>query len=127
MDANTELPVVCGAPTRFVAMNGCIPGTQPNGKLPLMNLDYLTFDENNKPHPKSQELFYEALKTGPLFYSDLQAKVQSLQEPRGKICLAASWSAGRYVQRPRMRPRRQPLLLGPYKGAIEGGLAQTCR
>ena len=78
MDANTELPVVCGAPTRFVAMNGCIPGTQPSGKLPLMNLDYLTFDENNKPHPKSQELFYEALKTGPLFYSDLQAKVQSL-------------------------------------------------
>ena len=78
MDANTELPVVCGAPTRFVAMNGCIPGTQPSGKLPLMNLDYLTFDENNKPHPKSQELFYEALKTGPLYYSDLQARVQSL-------------------------------------------------
>lgn len=43
-----------------------------------MNKAYLDFDENNKPIPKKDELFYEALKTGPLYYSDLQQKVQSL-------------------------------------------------
>ena len=78
MDTDTELPVVCEAPTRYMAMNGNPFKEQSGDRLPYMNREYLTFDENNKPHPKSQELFYEALKTGPLFYSDLQAKVQTL-------------------------------------------------
>lgn len=78
MDAETELPVVCEAPTRYTAINGYPSSDQSGDRLPYMNREYLTFDENNKPHPKSQELFYEALKTGPLFYSDLQAKVQTL-------------------------------------------------
>ena len=78
MDTDTELPVVCEAPTRYMAMNGNPFKEQSGDRLPYMNREYLTFDENNKPHPKAQELFYEALKTGPLFYSDLQAKVQTL-------------------------------------------------
>jgi hypothetical protein len=79
MDAETELPVACNAPTRFAApMNSYITTQQPKEALPLMNREWLWFDENNKPHPKKEELFYEALKTGPLFYSDLQAKIQSL-------------------------------------------------
>ena len=79
MDAGTEMPVVCEAPTRFVAMGTCSQnGMRPSGKLPYMNRKWLNFDENNRPHPRSEELFYEALKAGPLFYSDLQAKVQSL-------------------------------------------------
>ena len=43
-----------------------------------MNREWLCFDEHNKPHPKREELFYEALKAGPLFYSDLQVKVMTL-------------------------------------------------
>jgi hypothetical protein len=43
-----------------------------------MNREWITFDENNKPHPNREALFYEALKTGPLFYSDLQSKVMTL-------------------------------------------------
>ena len=79
MDADTELPVACGAPTRYAMMNGFTPTAQQSGeRLPPMNRDYLTFDEHNKPHPKAEELFYEALKTGPLYYSDLQAKVMTL-------------------------------------------------
>ena len=78
MDDETELPVVCEAPTRFIAMNGYTTSTQTSGKLPYMNREYLWFDENNKPHPKKDELFYEALKAGPLYYNDLQAKVQTL-------------------------------------------------
>lgn len=78
MDDETELPVVCEAPTRFIAMNGYTTSTQTSGKLPYMNREYLWFDENNKPHPKKDELFYEALKAGPLYYTDLQAKVQTL-------------------------------------------------
>lgn len=74
MDAETELPVVCDAPTRFTA----ISNNQLGDKLPYMTREYLWFDENNKPHPKKDELFYEALKAGPLFYSDLQIKVQKL-------------------------------------------------
>ena len=74
MDAETELPVVCDAPTRFTA----ISNTQLGDKLPYMTREYIWFDENNKPHPKKDELFYEALKAGPLFYSDLQIKVQKL-------------------------------------------------
>ena len=79
MDADTELPVACGAPTRYAMMNGFTPTAQQSGeRLPPMNRDYLTFDEHNRPHPKAEELFYEALKTGPLYYTDLQAKVMTL-------------------------------------------------
>ena len=78
MDTETELPVVCEAPTRFAAMNEYATSSPYGEKLPYMNRKYLWFDENNKPHPKSEELFYEALKAGPLFYSDLQARVLAL-------------------------------------------------
>ena len=75
MDADSELPVICEAPTRFAVSNSY---SQSDDKLPYMNKEWLTFDENNKPCPKREELFYEALKTGPLYYSDLQAKVMNL-------------------------------------------------
>ena len=75
MNDDTGLPVVCDAPTRYV-MDGYSTCKRP--ERPPMNREWLWFDENNKPHPKKDELFYEALKAGPLFYSDLQAKVQSL-------------------------------------------------
>lgn len=78
MDSETELPVVCDAPTRFASLTTLSGMTQTGEKLPLMNKAYLKFDENNKPIPKKDELFYEALKAGPLYYSDLQQKVQSL-------------------------------------------------
>lgn len=81
MDADSELPVVCDAPTRYAATNGYSQYAsqgQPADKLPYMNKEWLTFDENNKPHPKREELFYEALKAGPLFYSDLQTRVMQL-------------------------------------------------
>ena len=78
MDSETELPVVCDAPTRFAFLTTLSGMTQTGEKLPLMNKAYLEFDENNKPIPKKDELFYEALKAGPLYYSDLQQKVQSL-------------------------------------------------
>ena len=74
MDSETELPVECEAPTRLNANNG----EEQGEKLPFMNREYLWFDDKNKPHPKKDELFYEALKAGPLFYSDLQVKVQEL-------------------------------------------------
>lgn len=81
IDQESGLPVVCEAPTRYSAMS-CISSSVhangQNGNLSPMNREYLIFDENNKPHPKSKELFYEALKTGPMFYTDLQKKVQSL-------------------------------------------------
>ena len=76
MDEDTELPVTCEAPTRY-AETGFKP-SPTSERLPYMTREYLTFDENNRPHPKTEELFYEALKAGPLYYSDLQAKVQSL-------------------------------------------------
>ena len=79
MDADSELPVVCDGPSRYAAANAYSQSSQQSGeKLPYMNREWLWFDENNKPHPKREELFYEALKTGPLFYSDLQAKVMNL-------------------------------------------------
>lgn len=78
MDQETELPVVCDAPTRFASLTTLSGMTQTGEKLPLMNKAYLNFDENNKPIPKKDELFYEALKAGPLYYNDLQQKVQSL-------------------------------------------------
>ena len=78
MDSETELPVVCDAPTRFASLTTLSGMTQSGEKLPLMNKAYLNFDDNNKPIPKKDELFYEALKAGPLYYNDLQQKVQSL-------------------------------------------------
>ena len=79
MDAATGMPVVCEAPVRYAA-EGNIQVQQKPGKKPLppMNRDYLTFDENNHPHPKTEELFYEALKAGPLVYYDLQMRVMTL-------------------------------------------------
>lgn len=79
MDAATGMPVVCEAPVRYAA-EGNIQVQQKPGKKPLppMNRDYLTFDENNHPHPKTEELFYEALKAGPLVYYDLQSRVMTL-------------------------------------------------
>ena len=74
MDAETELPVVCEAPTHFTAISNNLS----SDRLPYMTREYLRFDENNKPHPKKDELFYEALKAGPLYYSDLQARVMKL-------------------------------------------------
>ena len=78
MDSETELPVVCDAPVRFASLTTLSSMTHSGEKLPLMNKEYLDFGENNKPIPKKDELFYEALKAGPLFYSDMQQKVQSL-------------------------------------------------
>ena len=75
MDDVTELPVPCNAPTRYAEPGYPTPSyTKPQ----YMAREYLTFDENNRPHPKTEELFYEALKAGPLYYSDLQTKVQTL-------------------------------------------------
>ena len=76
MDTATELPVACDAPTRYVVNSTVSP--HPAGPQSFMNREYLTFDENNKPHPKTDELFYDALKAGPLFYTDLQMKVMNL-------------------------------------------------
>ena len=79
MDADTGLPVLCDAPTRYAASSTYSQCTSPSGeKMPYMHKEWLTFDEDNKPHPKREELFYEALKAGPLYYSDLQAKVMNL-------------------------------------------------
>jgi len=78
MDNETGMPIVCDAPTRYTAMNGCTMTTQTDGNRPYMNREYLLFDENNKPHPKKDKLFYEALKAGPMYYTDLQVKVQAL-------------------------------------------------
>lgn len=81
MATDTELPVACEAPTRYAVSNGSsryTAETQAGERLPYMNREWLTFDEHNKPHPRTEELFYEALKTGPLYYSDLQTKVMCL-------------------------------------------------
>ena len=79
IDPDTGLPVVCEAPTRYAAMSNYSPTVKPSGeKLPYMNREWLWFDDNNKPHPKREELFYEALKAGPLYYSDLQIRVMDL-------------------------------------------------
>jgi len=43
-------------------MNNTTPQSQPGERLPHMNRDYLTFDENNRPHPKTEEVFYEAIE-----------------------------------------------------------------
>lgn len=80
MDEATSLPVVSEAPLRYVMENGIkqLATSQPGNRLPPMNREWLIFDEHNKPHPKVHDLFYEALKAGPLHYYDLQNKVQTL-------------------------------------------------
>ena len=80
MDEATALPVVSEAPLRYVMENGIKQRatSQPGNRLPPMNREWLIFDEHNKPHPKVHDLFYEALKAGPLHYYDLQKKVQTL-------------------------------------------------
>ena len=78
MDAATELPVACEAPVRYSSMNGNAPAVTAGNRLPHMNREYLIFDDDNRPHPKTEELFYEALKLGPMYYMDLQSRVQEL-------------------------------------------------
>ena len=78
VDTDTELPEPCEAPTRFAASGYFSQYASQSDKQSFMNREYLWFDENNKPHPKMNELFYEALKAGPLFYSDLQTRVMQL-------------------------------------------------
>ena len=77
MDPETELPVACEAPARL-GVAPAIAAEQQGAPLPHMNREYLEFDENNRPHPKMDELFYEVLKAGPLTYIDLQRRVQTL-------------------------------------------------
>ena len=77
MDPETELPVACEAPARL-GVATAIAAEQQGAPLPHMNRAYLEFDENNRPHPKMDELFYEVLKAGPLTYIDLQRRVQTL-------------------------------------------------
>ena len=77
MDPETELPVACEAPARL-GVTPAIIAEQQGERLPHMNREYLTFDENNRPHPKMNELFYEALKAGPLYYTDMQKRVLEL-------------------------------------------------
>ena len=77
MDPETELPVVCDAPARL-GVTPAIAAEQQGERLPHMNSEYLTFDENNRPHPKMDELFYEALKAGPLYYTEMQKRVLEL-------------------------------------------------
>ena len=77
MDPETELPVACEAPARL-GVATAIAAEQQGAPLPHMNREYLEFDDNNRPHPKMNELFYEVLKAGPLTYIDLQRRVQTL-------------------------------------------------
>ena len=81
MDAETELPVICEGPARYTA-------ERTSGEVKqLMTREYLTFDEEGKPHPKTQELFYEVLKMGPMFYNDMMKGVMSLLR-----CSSGMWN-----------------------------------
>ena len=77
MDPETELPVACEAPARL-GVATAIAAEQQGAPLPHMNREYLEFDDNNRPHPKMNELFYEVLKAGPLYYNEMQTRVQKL-------------------------------------------------
>lgn len=77
MDPETEVPVVCEAPVQYAS--GCYgTANSQNEKLPPMNPDYVWFDDNNRVKIRKQELFYEVLKTGPLYYNELETKVINL-------------------------------------------------
>ena len=77
MDPETELPVACEAPARMAVAPATAAGQQ-GAPLPHMNREYLTFDENNRPHPKMDELFYDVLKAGPMYYNEMQTRVIGL-------------------------------------------------
>ena len=77
MDPETELPVACEAPARL-GVAPAIAAGQQGAPLPHMNREYLTFDENNRPHPKMDELFYDVLKAGPMYYNEMQTRVIGL-------------------------------------------------
>ena len=77
MDPETELPVACEAPARL-GVASATAAEQQGAPLPHMNRAYLEFDENNRPHPKMDELFYDVLKAGPLYYNEMQTRVQKL-------------------------------------------------
>ena len=77
MDPETELPVACEAPARL-GVATAIAAEQQGAPLPHMNREYLEFDDNNRPHPKMNELFYEVLKAGPLYYNEMQTRVIGL-------------------------------------------------
>ncbi len=77
MDPETELPVACEAPARL-GVATAIAAEQQGTPLPHMNREYLEFDDNNRPHPKMNELFYEVLKAGPLYYNEMQTRVIGL-------------------------------------------------
>ena len=77
MDPETELQVACEAPARL-GVATAIAAEQQGAPLPHMNREYLEFDDNNRPHPKMNELFYEVLKAGPLYYNEMQTRVQKL-------------------------------------------------
>ena len=67
---------------RILPLTGCTEATEATD-FDIFNVRSLHYEErllgnDNKPHPKKDELFYEALKAGPLFYSDMQARVQKL-------------------------------------------------
>lgn len=77
MDPETEVPVACEAPMQY-ASSGYSTARGQNEKLPPMNPDYVWFDDNNRVMIRKHELFYEVLKAGPLYYSDLETKVINL-------------------------------------------------
>ena len=77
MDPETEPPVACEAPARL-GVATAIAAEQQGTPLPHMNREYLEFDDNNRPHPKMNELFYEVLKAGPLYYNEMQTRVIGL-------------------------------------------------
>ena len=77
MDPETELPVACEAPARL-GVASATAAEQQGAPLPHMNRAYLEFDENNRPHPKMDDLFYDVLKAGPLYYNVMQTRVQKL-------------------------------------------------
>ena len=77
MDPETELPVACEAPARL-GLTSAMAAERLGQKLPNMNREYLEFDDNNRPHPKMDELFYEVLKAGPLYYNEMQTRVIGL-------------------------------------------------
>ena len=84
VDGQTELPVACETPARL-AVGGSNEVNRE--QLPYMNREFLTFDENNRPHPKMEELFYEVLKAGPLYYAEMQKRVMDLLN-----CSTSMWN-----------------------------------
>ena len=78
MDPETELPVISDAPILYASDGYCASNGQKKEKMPPMNPDYVWFDDKKLMHIRKQDLFYEALKTGPMYYNDLQTRVINL-------------------------------------------------